>query len=236
MQDSFPLLRVQIVEDWVGLHLKETVTVGGCASPCRSAAASGCKHPILSERDFGESAGTRGSIELPPMPKNPPSAPSAEAAKPSPPSAELLARYAREFNKSSTLRYFGVQIGFPDQRTIEARVDKIIAEHRGGLGTSAVNGGVLAAIFDLVIGCTSALFDPTRRSATMQLSMSFERPVFGDSLRAEGRIDSAGNSVLFSSARLFDGAGLECARCQGLVRVSRLPWALGQSPAVDGQT
>jgi acyl-coenzyme A thioesterase PaaI-like protein len=170
------------------------------------------------------------------MPKKPPSAPSPEPKNPSLPSTEFLARYAREFNKSSTLRYFGVQIAFPDQRTIEARVDTIMPEHRGGLGTSAVNGGVLAAIFDLVIGCTSALFDPTRRSATMHLSMSFERPVFGDSLRAEGRIDSAGSSVLFSSARMFDGDGVECARCQGLVRVSRLPWASGQSPAVDGQT
>jgi acyl-coenzyme A thioesterase PaaI-like protein len=152
--------------------------------------------------------------------------------RPTPPTPELLARYAAEFNKSSTLRFFGVQIAFPDQQTIEVRLDKIIPEQRGGLGTSAVNGGVLAAIFDLVIGCTSALFDPTRRSATMQLSMSFERPVFGDSLRAEGRIDAAGGSVLFSSARLFDGNGTECARCQGLIRISRLPWESGQSPAV----
>lgn len=149
------------------------------------------------------------------------------------PTLELLSRYADQFNRSETLKFFGVQIAFPSLEHLEVRLDSIRDEHRGGLGTTAVNGGVLAAIFDLAIGCTAALVDPTRRSATMQLSMSFERPVFGNSLRAEGRIDSARKLVLFSSAQIFDSAGIECARCQGVVRISNLPWQSGQSPAVN---
>lgn len=153
--------------------------------------------------------------------------------KPPRPSLELLARYAARFNESETLKFFGVRIAFPTLERVEIRMDAIRPEHRGGLGTSAVNGGVLAAMFDLALGCTPALIDPTRRSATMQLSMSFERPVFGDSLLTEARIDSARKLVLFSSARILDSSGIECARCQGVVRISRLPWQSGQSPAVN---
>ncbi len=58
----------------------------------------------------------------------------------------------------------------------------------------------------------------------MQLSMSFERPVTGDWLTAEGWIDRAGTSVLFSSAVIKDRAGAICSRCTGLVRLGRQPW------------
>lgn len=148
------------------------------------------------------------------------------------PTAEQLARYAKLFNESLTLKYFGARVSFPDADRVEIRIDQIRPEQRGGLGTSAVNGGVLAALFDFAIGVTAALIDPTRRSATMQLSMMFERPVQGDSLRVEARVNSAARSVLFATAVLRDSQGNECARCQGVVRTSQLPWESGESPAI----
>jgi uncharacterized protein (TIGR00369 family) len=147
--------------------------------------------------------------------------------KPAKPSAQQLARYAEAFNQSKTLRFFGVRISFPDGEKVEIRL-----EHRGGLGTTAVNGGVLAAIFDLAVGCTPALIDPTHRTATMQLSISFERPVLGDSLKAEARITAHGKSVLFASALILDESGQECARCQGVVRIGNLPWQSEGTPAI----
>ncbi len=153
-------------------------------------------------------------------------------SKPLPPSPQQLERYAELFNESVTLKYFGVRIAFPEGKRVEIRLDHIRPEHRGGLGTSAVNGGVLAALFDLAIGCTPALVDPTKRTATMQLSISFEKPVFGDSLRVESKVNSVGKSILFATAKIFDSQGTECARCQGVVRISGLTWSSGESPAV----
>jgi uncharacterized protein (TIGR00369 family) len=149
------------------------------------------------------------------------------------PSDEQLARYAENFNRSLTLRHFGVTISFPSRDRLLVKLDKILPHHLGGLGTNAVNGGVLAALFDLAIGCTPALIDPTRRTATLQLSMSFERPVFGDSLSVEAQLDNAGSTVLFASARVLDQSGSICARCQGVVRLSRHSWQDGGSPATN---
>src|SRR5439155_8141367 len=116
---------------------------------------------------------------------------------------------------------------------VRATIDPVEPHHRGGLGTEAVNGGVLAALFDLVLGCTAALVDPTKRTATMQISMSFMRPTTGARIIAEGWIDRAGQNTLFSSAYITDARGTICARATGVVKLSDVPWFDGKSPAVN---
>jgi uncharacterized protein (TIGR00369 family) len=152
---------------------------------------------------------------------------------PSRPSQEQLDRFAEQFNQSHTLSYLGMRLSFPEGSKSVVTIPEVRPEHRGGLGTSAINGGIIAALFDLAIGCTSALLDPTRRCATLQLSMGFQRPLTGDTVRAEAEIDSYGKNTLFASARILDSQGQICARAQGVVRLSTLPWASGESPAVN---
>lgn len=149
------------------------------------------------------------------------------------PTQEQLDRYAELFNQSQTMRLFGARLSFPEGKKVVVALPEVRPEHRGGLGTAAINGGVIAALFDYAIGCTPALRDPTRRAATVQLSMSFERPLTGDSIRAEAEIDSEGQSLLFASARMYDAQGRVCARCQGVVARSQLRWASGESPAIS---
>ncbi|WP_375771575.1 PaaI family thioesterase [Archangium gephyra] len=149
------------------------------------------------------------------------------------PTQEQLDRYAEQFNQSQTMRLLGVRLSFPQGEKAVITLPEVRPEHRGGLGTSAINGGIISAMFDYAIGCTPALVDPTRRCATMQLSVSFERPLRGTTIRAEATIDSVGTSTLFASARMYDEKGQVCARCQGVVKVSQMKWASGESPAVN---
>jgi uncharacterized protein (TIGR00369 family) len=149
------------------------------------------------------------------------------------PTQEQLDRYAEQFNRSQTMRFFGAQLSFPQGEKVVVSLPEVRSEHRGGLGTAALNGGIISALFDYAIGCTPALLDPTRRAATMQLSMSFERPVRGDSVRVEATLDTVGTSTVFASARMYDAQGQVCARCQGVVKLSRMKWASGESPAVN---
>ena len=136
------------------------------------------------------------------------------------PTADELARLASLWNQAEVLRHLGLRISFqPDRVVVE--LPEVRDEHRGGLGTSAVNGLVLAGMFDLAVGSTVVLVDTHRRSATVQLSMSFERAVFGRSARCEAVVDRAGQRTLFASARILDEQGQVCARCQGVVAISR---------------
>lgn len=147
------------------------------------------------------------------------------------PSPQQLARYADAFNASETLKHFGVRVSFPDAATCEVVLDPVQPAQRGGLGSDAVNGGVLSAMFDLVIGCTPALVDPTRRSATVQLSLNFLTAVRGDRVVARSRITRAGGTLVFAEASLFDEAGTLCATATGLSRLSSIPWAADGTPA-----
>ncbi len=142
------------------------------------------------------------------------------AVPPPRPTAAELDAVADLWNRSEVLRHQGMRVHFePDRVVVE--LPEVRPEHLGGLGTSAVNGLVLAGLFDLALGSTVVLVDPRRRSATMQLSMSFERAVFGRTARCEAWIDRAGQRTLFSSARILDEQGQVCARCQAVVAVSR---------------
>lgn len=149
------------------------------------------------------------------------------------PTLEQLARYSEAFNQSATLMHFGMKVGFPNIDTVEVILDPVQAEQRGGLGSDAVNGGVLAAMFDLVIGCAPALVDPTRRSATVQLSLNFMNAVRGDRVTARAHVTRAGEKLVFASASIFDSQGQECATATGLSRLSSIPWAAGGTPAVN---
>lgn len=149
------------------------------------------------------------------------------------PTRDQLDRYANAFNESQTLKYFGVKLRFPDLETVEVFMEQILPAHRGGLGSDAVNGGVLAAIFDLIIGCTPALVDPTRRSATAHLSINFLTALRGNSLLARAKVDRGGSTLVFSSASIFDDQGNECANATGISRLSSIPWAADGTPAVN---
>ena len=148
------------------------------------------------------------------------------------PSPEQLARYAAGFSASLTLRHFGAVLDYPDADTCRVTMP-VRSEHLGGLGSDAVNGGILAAIFDLAIGCTGALVDPTRRTATLQLSMNFEQPLRGPLLLAHGRLDRVGGRTAFASAVITDADGQPCARAQGVLRLTDIPWSAGDHPGMN---
>lgn len=135
-----------------------------------------------------------------------------------------LQAYAHAFNQSIVLSDFGAKLSFPTPELVVVEIPEVKPNQRGGLGTEAVNGGVLAALFDVSIGCTPALIDPTKRSATVSLSMSFERPTTGNRVRCEAQISNVGGKMVFATARILDEQGNVTARAQGVTRMSTLGW------------
>ena len=134
-----------------------------------------------------------------------------------PPTLEALEQYAALCNAHPSLSTFGVKIHFPDLTRLLLRVDSVPPMMRGGLGDDAVvNGGVLSALCDMLIGCTCGLVDPSSRSATVQLAIRFERPLRGDLIQGEARVDRASKRLIFASAEISDSSGEVCVRCQGI--------------------
>jgi acyl-coenzyme A thioesterase PaaI-like protein len=131
--------------------------------------------------------------------------------------SELAARW----NTHPGIARMGARLDIVSADELRATVDPIEPHHRGGMGTSAVNGPTIAAIFDLVTGLTGYLQMPGKRAAVAQLNIQFQRPVTGSRFQVVGHPARTGRSLVFVSCELFDEHDVVCARCDGLVYVSQ---------------
>ncbi len=130
------------------------------------------------------------------------------------------AEFERLWNDHPGMRHMGARVDFSTPGTVRCVVDPIRPEHRGGLGTEAVNGAVIAGVFDLVIGLSGYVHTRGRRAGVAQLSIQFLRPVLGEKFEAIAQAVRAGMNLVFSTAELHDERGVICARCDGIVAVA----------------
>jgi acyl-coenzyme A thioesterase PaaI-like protein len=135
-------------------------------------------------------------------------------------SPDELTAFEAEWNDHPGMRHMGARLDLSTPGEVCAVVDPIGPEHRGGLGTEAVNGAVIAGIFDLVIGLCGYLQTVGRRAGVAQLSIQFVRPVLGTRFEVRGHPVRAGKTLVFSTAELVDERGAVCARCDGIVAVA----------------
>jgi uncharacterized protein (TIGR00369 family) len=133
---------------------------------------------------------------------------------------EALRKMAEAWNASPPMQRLGARLEFNRLDRVRAVLDPVRPYHRGGMGTDAVNGAVLAGLFDLAIGTVGWLTRPDTRSATVSLAMTFFKPTRGDRVSVEGRLLRAGTNLTFAAAEIFDGAGEVTARCDGTVAVA----------------
>ena len=141
---------------------------------------------------------------------------------------QALRVLADTWNSAPPMRQLGARLDFQRLDRVRAVLDPVMPFHRGGMGTDAVNGAVLAGLFDLVIGTVGWLTRPETRSATVNLAMTFFRPTRGDRVVAEARLIKTGLNLVFAAAEIFDAQGETTARCDGTCAV-----ALGKSGSSD---
>jgi len=133
---------------------------------------------------------------------------------------ESLRALADVWNAGGPMKHFGARLEFMRVDRVRAVIDPVQSFHRGGLGTDAINGVVLAGLFDLAIGTVGWLARPESRSATVHLTMSFFRPTRGERIAAEARLVRTGTNLVFAAAEILDGEGVASARCDGTCAVA----------------
>ena len=133
---------------------------------------------------------------------------------------DALRGLASVWNASPPMQRLGARLDFDRVDRVRAVLDPVEPFHRGGMGTDAVNGVVLAGLFDLAIGTVGWLTRPDTRSATVSLAMTFLRPTRGNRVTVEARLLRAGTNLIFAAAEIFDESGQVTARCDGTVAVA----------------
>jgi acyl-coenzyme A thioesterase PaaI-like protein len=127
---------------------------------------------------------------------------------------------AARWNAHPGIQRIGARLDIVSRHELRGVVDPILPHHRGGMGTPAVNGPTIAAVFDLVAGLTGYLQAPGRKVGVAQLNIQFMRPVLGDRFEVIGRPQKSGRSLVFVGCELLDTGGTVCAKADGLISVS----------------
>lgn len=103
-------------------------------------------------------------------------------------------------------------------------IEPILPHHRGGGGSDAVNGAIMASLFDCGMGCAvdslylGALFSK-HRSSTMDMAISYVRPCYGDVCVCQGFVVGGGRQVIYTRGEVLDADGTVCAHGLGTYRV-----------------
>jgi uncharacterized protein (TIGR00369 family) len=90
----------------------------------------------------------------------------------------------------------------------------------GLLQNSVLHGGVLASIADsaCAVAAISMVF-PESYATTINLQVSYLKPVTAGRIRAEGQCVKSGRTVLFSEARIYDQADALVGTCSSQLLV-----------------
>lgn len=96
--------------------------------------------------------------------------------------------------------------------------------HRGGGGTTAVNGGVLAYMLDAVVGLAVHSSNPpdTVGQVTLSLNVEYLAPMMvATQVVGEGEVVRRGGSLAFVDGRLYADDGSVACRAHAVLRVFR---------------
>lgn len=137
----------------------------------------------------------------------------------------LRESWARSFNDLAAMKHFGASLDLEDSHLVHVALPKLEDHHRGGLLTNAVNGAVIAGLFDCALGVAGVMQFPGKRTGTVELSIKLLRAVVGNTLDFYAVAIKASDSIAFAESELFCG-GRVCAMATGIVAVaSDKDWA-----------
>lgn len=115
---------------------------------------------------------------------------------------------------------------------IEAKADyaklrlPVQEHHRGGGGTAAVNGGVLAYMLDGVMGVAVHSGSPPEIGGQVTLTLNLEyldMASAGEEIIADAEVVRRGGSTVFVDGRVYNKEGKVACRGHGIYRLFRRP-------------
>ncbi|MFP3283161.1 MAG: PaaI family thioesterase [Nitrososphaeria archaeon] len=78
-----------------------------------------------------------------------------------------------------------------------------------------MNGGAIATLMDAAGGCAALAYNLGRNEVTVDLSISYMKPVAEGPVRARANLVRGGKALAFVEMKLEDGRGELCAAAKG---------------------
>lgn len=110
------------------------------------------------------------------------------------------------------------------------RLPSVRDDQRGGGGTDALNGGVIAYMFDGALGAAAASLAWSKYGngegtpaefgeVTINLTINYVRPALGDQFEVRASAVGSGRTVAFAEGKLYDAEDRVCSTASGVWRI-----------------
>ena len=119
------------------------------------------------------------------------------------------------FNRSVQLQHLGATIDMSEPQAPKAFINDLKDIHAGGIGSEAVNGGVIASLADLALGLLGLLHYKEGMTATAQLTVHYLKPFRSKSISAEAHTQQVVGNRIFGTVELKNDKGDVCAIAYG---------------------
>jgi acyl-coenzyme A thioesterase PaaI-like protein len=139
---------------------------------------------------------------------------------PIPMDATARQAWAAQFNALPGMGMMGAALDLSDPVVVRVHVSEVGPHHQGGMGSEAVNGAVIAGLFDAALGVAGVIQFPGRRAGTVELSVKFLRPTRGASVDALAVTLKRAEDLAFMEGELWSEGKL-CAVATGIVSTAR---------------
>ena len=134
--------------------------------------------------------------------------------------ADARETWAAQFNALPAMSAMDARLDLSDPAVVRVHLSEVRPHHQGGMGSSAVNGAVIAGLFDAALGVAGVVQFPARRAGTVELSVKFMRPTRGRSVDAYAITLKRAEGLAFMEGELWS-AGRLCAVATGIVSTAR---------------
>ncbi len=140
-------------------------------------------------------------------------------AQPIPLDAAARAQFAARMNGLASMRMMGARLDLEDPQVVRIGLAEVGEQHLGGLGTRAINGAVIAGLFDLALGVAGTVQFGGQRAGTVELSIKLMRPAFEAPIEVLSVALKRSPHLAFTEAELY-AEGRLCAVASGIVAVA----------------
>lgn len=150
-----------------------------------------------------------------------------------PVTAEERSRWQRRLNGMAVLRHMGAELDLSLPTVVRLTLGQQLEAHAGGLGTTALNGAVIAGMIDCGIATAGILQFRGRTCGTVHLSMDFMKPVRAAHPTLECCVVRRTEALAFVEAWIAGPDGRSHVRASGIVSLARLS---GSRTAAEDQS
>jgi uncharacterized protein (TIGR00369 family) len=119
------------------------------------------------------------------------------------------------FNSSIQLRHSGLRVDLTDINKPLVFIDAVEEYHKGGIGTEAVNGAVIAMLADLAIGLLGLTHYAEGMTGTSNLSINYVKPLLAKKVIVMAEQTEVVNKRIFGIVRVMNEKEEVCAYATG---------------------